>query len=106
MADALTTINYQDTLDKAAAIEKSANAINSVLDRNSSEMKAVDTDDVWQSDAAAETRVKYEQLAKNFQGAYNAMEACVKHLREVVEIHKEVDRVMKQKADELLSTNV
>jgi len=100
--DELTTISYQDTLDKAAAIERAANNISDILDRNTMDMKSVNNE--WASEAATETELAYENLKKNFNGFKVVTSACTKHLRDVVDIHKEVDRVMKEKAREALET--
>lgn len=100
--DELTTINYQDTLDKVAAIEAAANNISDILEKNNIDMKSVRNE--WDSDAATETEIAYENLKKSYNGAKNVMSACTKHVRDVVDIHKEVDRVMKEKAREMLET--
>ena len=105
-AGSALSVKYQDTINKADIIEKSAKNIEILLDHVRQSMKQVNTEEVWESDAAAETYAKFEQLAKSFPGAFNAMMAFTRHLRDVVSINQEVDRVLAQKADESLSVNV
>lgn len=97
-------ISYEGLRSDATSIETNATNMKKALDAADTEMKKINSDDSWKSDAANEMYNKFQTLAKRFSEFENAVKSYAKFLKETANAYEAADKKIKEKENELLQS--
>lgn len=97
------SINYAAVRESAGTLRNASSSMNGVLDKVKELMNAVNSEDTWQSDAAAQLKSQFNTLSGKFDSFYQAVAGYAEFLDATANAWEENDRKIASVSGELKS---